>query len=155
MKSLGDLTIYPIREIKGNRILYGDEFDDNDSDVENIYFVKNDEFHPDMLIPESDSHSDDDPIYDEIVKAPNLKLSKSFEYIPGNVGFARKAKFAKNSAVRLKEIEKFGPFFSNPSLNSYNSYSSDSGYRSINVALQVGTCFRKKSFKLNFSDPAM
>ena len=81
VQSCGDLTIYPIREIRGNRILYGDQYDVVETDSENHYFVKNDEFHPDMLHPDND---DDEPVYSEITRQPTLKISRSFEYIPLN-----------------------------------------------------------------------
>ena len=55
-RSCGDLTIYPIREIRGNnRIIYGDQFDDDDREnqtkTDKVYFIRSDEFHHETLIP--------------------------------------------------------------------------------------------------------
>jgi hypothetical protein len=104
-KSCGDLTIYPIREIKGNRIIYGDQFDVVESDSENCYFVKNADFLPDILDPDSDSEDDfcddtltDEPIYAEIDRRPVLKLSKSFEYIPNT----NQSVILNNAAKKIK-----------------------------------------------------
>ena len=83
VQSCGDLTIYPIREIRGNRIFYGDQYDVVETESENHYFVKNDEFHPDMLHPdddngEDDSGDEDEPVYSEITRLPTLRLSRSY-----------------------------------------------------------------------------
>ena len=132
-KSCGDLTIYPIREIKGNRVIYGDQYDSLESECENHYFVKNPEFHPEMLAPDSDSENEssdsiltDEPVYAEIARRPTLKLSRSFEYIPISQSTNQNSR-RQNS--RLKDLL----FSSHPSLQSYHSQSTDSGYRSVVV----------------------
>ena len=145
-KSCGDLTIYPIREIKGNRIIYGDQFDAVESESENCYFVKNAEFHPDLLDPDSDSYREDElsddalteddlideTVYAEIDRRPFLKFSKSFEYIQS---ITQNKSGLKEKNDKLRDLKKFHNviFSSHPSLNSYHRNSTDSGYRSIGI----------------------
>ena len=148
-KSCGDLTIYPIREIKGNRIIYGDQFDAVESQSENYYFVKNVEFHPDFLDPDTDSDSEDElcddtltdePVYAEIERRPLLKLSKSFEYIPNISQIVIQNKSGlKKKKDKFRDFQKCHNviFSSQPSLNSYNSHSTDSGYRSMGIQEKV------------------
>ena len=149
VQSCGDLTIYPIREIRGNRVLYGDQYDVVESDSENHYFVKNVEFHPDMLHPDDDdsgddSGDDDEPIYSEITRQPTLRLSRSFEYIPINQPIYQNKVNIKKMNPKLRDFSKVRDFSryhtalfsSHPSLTSYHSQSTDSGYRSVVVAAQ-------------------
>ena len=64
--SVSRKQIYPIRGFKGNRVIYGDSFDCDVSEVESdrTYFVENTEFHHKNLV-----NVDDEPIYSEPVFA--------------------------------------------------------------------------------------
>ena len=103
-RSCGDLTIYPIREIRGNnRIIYGDQFDDDDREnqtkTEKVYFIRSDEFHHETLIPPG--------VYSEIAEP-----------------------FYYEIAVTGTRYEKLYHFSSQPSINTIQS-DGDSGYRSV------------------------
>ena len=71
-RSCGDLTIYPIREIRGNnRIIYGDQFDAEDESQarrENVYFIRSNEFHHEALLAGGEYSQVDqaEPFYYEI-----------------------------------------------------------------------------------------
>ena len=111
-RSCGDLTIYPIREIRGNnRIIYGDQFDDDDREnqtrTENVYFIRSDEFHHEILIP-SEVYSEineDEPVYCEI--------------------------------SNVQRYEKLYHFSSQPSILTSHSESGDSGYRSVSQVITL------------------
>ena len=111
-RSCGDLTIYPIREIRGNnRIIYGDQFDDDDrenqtkTDKNKLYFIRSDEFHHETLIPTGGVYSEiNEPFYCEIQQTEQARYEKLYH------------------------------FCSHPSINTLHSggaSDSDSGYRSV------------------------
>ena len=113
-RSCGDLTIYPIREIRGNnRIIYGDQYDDDDREnqtkTDKLYFVRSDEFHHENLIPTGGGgeYSEiNEPFYCEIQQTEQARYEKLYH------------------------------FSSHPSINTIHSggggaSDSDSGYRSV------------------------
>ena len=104
-RSCGDLTIYPIREIRGNnRIIYGDQFYDDDREnqtkTEEVYFIRSDEFHHETLIPPGVYSEITEPFYSEIQQTEQTRYEKLYH------------------------------FSSHPSINTLHS-DSDSGYRSV------------------------
>ena len=105
-RSCGDLTIYPIREIRGNnRIIYGDQFDDDDREnqtkTDKVYFIRSDEFHHETLTPTGGVYSEiNEPFYYEIQQTEQTRYEKLYH------------------------------FSSHPSINTILS-DSDSGYRSV------------------------
>ena len=112
-RSCGDLRIYPIREIRGNnRIIYGDQFDDDDREnktrTENVYFIRSDEFHHEILIPaqEYSEINEVEPFYCEI--------------------------------STVQRYEKLYHFSSQPSIHTSHSESGDSGYRSVSQVITSG-----------------
>ena len=120
-KSCGDLTIYPIREIRGsNRILYGDKYDNAD------YYVSSQTL--DQLIYSSHIYNEPvEPMYAEI---------KSFKPLSAFV-FQHKsfnnADFYHQHSNDCSIYEKLYHCYSQPSLNSD---SCDSGYRSSYLECQ-------------------
>ena len=106
-RSCGDLTIYPIREIRGNnRIIYGDQFDDDDREnqtkTDKVYFIRSDEFHHETLIPTGGGG-----VYSEINEPFYCEIQQTEQ-----------------------RYEKLYHFSSHPSINTILS-DSDSGYRSV------------------------
>ena len=120
-KSCGDLTIYPIREIRGcNRILYGDKYDNAD------YSVSSQDL--DQLIYSSHVYSEPvEPVYAEIKSCNPLNAfvfqNKSFNNADFYLQYSNDCSF----------YEKLYHCYSQPSLNSD---SCDSGYRSSYLECQ-------------------
>ena len=109
-RSCGDLTIYPIREIRGNnRIIYGDQFDDDDrgnqARTENVYFVRSAHYHPECLTPAGECCEvwGEEPVYTEILTPPHPH----------------------------HRYERLSDWWSQPCLHTDHSESGDSGYRSV------------------------
>ena len=108
-RSCGDLTIYPIREIRGNnRIIYGDQFDhddrENQAKTDEVYLIRSDEFHHETLIPTGVYSEINEPFYCEIQQTVQRRYEKLYH------------------------------FSSHPSINTIQSggaSDSDSGYRSV------------------------
>ena len=111
-KSCGDLTIYPIREIRGsNRILYGDKYDNPDYSLSS-----------DPLIYSSHIYTEPfEPVYAEI-KNCHLLRTRTFQNI-----FFDKTDEYQHYDNDCGLYEKLYHCYSQPSLNSD---SCDSGYRS-------------------------
>ena len=120
-KSCGDLTIYPIREIRGsNRILYGDKYDNADYSVNSQNL--------DQLIYSSQVYSKPvEPVYAEIKSCKPLNA-----FVFQNKSF-NNADFYLQHSNDCGIYEKLYHCYSQPSLNSD---SCDSGYRSSYLECQ-------------------